>query len=146
LWRIDATKTGDVSGELGEIGQPGSPNPNSGVIWHYGGVDDDKGTVTSRPGESIYRRTMSTAAIDNNGLVFAADLSGFVHCLDFATGKRYWVHDLLSAVWGSPMSVDGKVMIGNEDGKLTVFKGTKDSAEVLGVYVTLNYSSIYRTP
>lgn len=145
LWRIDATKTGDVSGELGEIGSPGTPNPNSGVIWHYGGVDDDKGTVTGTPGESIFRRTMSTAAIDN-GLVFVADLSGFVHCLDFATGKRYWVHDLLSAVWGSPMSVDGMVMIGNEDGKLTVFRAMGEDAEVIAEFDTVNYSSIYSTP
>ncbi len=145
LWRIDATKIGDVSGELGEIGAAGTPNPNSGVVWHYGGVDDEKGTVTGQQGESIFRRTMSTVAIDN-GLVFVADLSGFVHCLDFATGKRYWVHDLLSAVWGSPMAVDGMVMIGNEDGKLTVFKGSKDAAEVLREYDTVNYSSIYSTP
>ena len=45
LWRIDATKEGDISPELGEIGKKGKPNPNSGVIWHYGGVDED-GSVT----------------------------------------------------------------------------------------------------
>jgi outer membrane protein assembly factor BamB len=145
FWRIDATKTGDVSAELGEIGKPGTPNPNSGVIWHYGGADDAQGTVTGTARESIFRRTMSTAAIDN-GLVFIADLSGFVHCVDLKTGKRYWVHDLLSAVWGSPYVVDGKVLIGNEDGKLTVFKATKEKAEVLAEFDTVNYSSIYSTP
>ncbi len=145
FWRIDATKTGDISGELGEIGEPGTPNPNSGVIWHYGGVDDEAGTVTGKAGESIFRRTMSTAAIDND-LVYIADLSGFVHCLDLKTGKRYWVHDMLSAVWGSPMVADGKVMIGNEDGKLTVFKASKDAAELLAEIDTVNYSSIYSTP
>jgi outer membrane protein assembly factor BamB len=145
LWRIDATKTGDVSGELGEIGQPGTPNPNSGVIWHYGGADDDKGTVTGKPGESIFRRTMSTVAIDND-LVFAADLSGFVHCLDLKTGKRYWVHDLLSAVWGSPMVIDGHVMIGDEDGTLTVFKADREGPQLASKFETVNFSSIYSTP
>lgn len=145
LWRIDARKTGDVSAELGEIGQPGTPNPNSAVVWHYGGSDDDNGTVTGTPGESIYRRTMSTVAIAD-GLVIAADLSGFVHCLDLETGKRYWVHDLLSAVWGSPFAVDGKIFIGNEDGKLTVFKGSKEGPEILKEFDTVNYSSIYSTP
>ncbi len=97
MWRIDATKTGDVSGELGEIGEPGQPNPNSGVIWHYGGTDDSG----PRP-RSIFRRTMSTVSIVE-GLVFAVDLSGYVHCVDFETGcailgrgfvdRRLGVHD-----------------------------------------------------
>ncbi len=137
LWKIDATKTGDVSPELGEIGKPGKPNPNSAAIWHYGGVDEE--------GEEIFRRTMSTVAI-SDGLCFAADLSGYVHCLDFKTGKRNWVHDLFSGVWGSPMVADGKVFIGNEDGKLTVLKADAKEATVLKEFDTVNYSSIYSTP
>ncbi len=137
LWRIDATKTGDVSAELGEIGEPGQPNPNSGVIWHYGGVDEE--------GDEVFRRTMSTVAVAD-GMVFAADLSGFVHCIDLETGKRHWQHDLLSGVWGSTLYCDGKVFIGNEDGKLTVFKASAEKDEVLAEYDTKNYSSIYSTP
>ena len=34
LWRIDATKKGDVSPELGEIGAPGKPNPNSACLLY----------------------------------------------------------------------------------------------------------------
>lgn len=119
LWRIDATKTGDVSAELGEIGQPGEPNPDSAAIWHYGGVDEED--------EPMFRRTMSTAAI-HDGLLFMSDLSGFVHCIDFETGERYWQHDLMAAVWGSPLYVDGKVMIGDEDGRLTIFDASKEYA------------------
>jgi len=121
LWRIDATKTGDVSAELGEIGSPGEPNPNSGIIWHYGGVDEDQ--------EPIYRRTMSTVAI-HDGLVFASDLSGFVHCIDFKTGERYWQQDLMAAIWGSPLYVDGKVLIGDEDGRLSIFDASWDYARM----------------
>lgn len=137
LWRIDATKTGDISAEVGEIGQPGQPNPNSGVIWHYGGVDENE--------EEIFRRTMSTVAVAN-GHVYAADLSGFVHCIDLETGERKWQHDLLSGVWGSPLYVDGKVMIGNEDGILTVLSADPSEAKVLAEFDTQNYSSIYSTP
>lgn len=144
LWKIDATKTGDVSPELGEIGNPGKPNPNSAVLWHYGGVDED-GEITGEVGEEVFRRTMSTVAV-RDGLVFAADLSGYVHCIDFETGKRHWVHDLLSGVWGSPMVADGKVFIGNEDGKLTVLNASADAAEVIKEYDTVNFSSIYSTP
>ena len=137
LWRVDATKTGDISAELGELGKPGTPNPNSGVIWHYGGVNEES--------EPIFRRTMSTVSV-SDGMVFAADLSGFVHCIDLKTGKRNWVHDLLSGVWGSTLVADGKVFLGNEDGRLTVFEASKDEAKVLGEFDTANYSSIYSTP
>ena len=47
FWRIDATKTGDISPELGEINKPGKANPNSGVIWHYGGTDKEGENVFS---------------------------------------------------------------------------------------------------
>ena len=136
LWRVDATKTGDISAELGEIATEGKPNPKSGVIWHYGGTEDD---------EAVFRRTMSTVAIKDN-ILYAADLSGFVHCIDFKTGKRHWVHDLLSGVWGSTVIVDNKVFLGNEDGTLTVFKHSSEKAEVLAEISTTSYSAIYSTP
>lgn len=44
------------------------------------------------------------------------------------------------------MVVDGKLLIGNEDGKLTIFKADGAKAEVVGEYDTRNYSSIYSTP
>ncbi len=119
LWRIDATKTGDLSAEIGEIGTPGEPNPNSGIIWHYGGVDEEQ--------ESVFRRTISTVAV-HDGMVFAADLSGFVHCVDLETGERYWQHDLMAAIWGSPLYVDGKVFLGDEDGRLSIFDASKTYA------------------
>lgn len=119
LWRIDATKTGDLSAELGEIGAPGEPNPNAGIIWHYGGVDEEQ--------EPVFRRTISTICV-HNGLVFAPDLSGFVHCLDLKTGQRYWQHDLMAAIWGSPLYLDGYIFIGDEDGRLSIFDASKEFA------------------
>ena len=138
LYRIDATKEGDVSPQLGERETAGEPNPNSGVIWHYGGVKEGKD-------EPLFRRTMSTVAV-TDGVVYAADLSGFLHCISLESGERHWEHDLLSGVWGSPLVVDGKVFLGNEDGTLTVFKASKEKAEVLAEKSTVNYSSIYSTP
>lgn len=93
LYCIDATKTGDVT--------------ESGRIWHYGNED--------------FKRSMSTVAIAD-GLLYAADLSGFLHCLDVKTGKRLWIHDTFAAIWGSPYVVDGKVFLGTEDGEVLVFK------------------------
>jgi outer membrane protein assembly factor BamB len=80
----------------------------SGRVWEY-----DKVT-----------RTISTVAIDN-GLLFIADIAGFLHCVDVGTGKAYWTHDLLSKVWASPLVVAGKVYVGDEDGDLFVLEASK---------------------
>lgn len=145
FYRINVRGQGDISPELGEINTQGTPNPNSGAIWHYGGKDDEQGTVTGEPGELIFRRTMSTAAVHDD-LVFISDLSGYLHCLDFETGKRHWMFDTKSAIWGSPLYADGKVFLGTEDGRLWVFEATKEEARVLKQYDTVNYSSVYTTP
>ncbi|MCF7975874.1 MAG: PQQ-binding-like beta-propeller repeat protein [Phycisphaerae bacterium] len=92
LYCIDATGTGDVTA--------------THQVWHRG--NDDFG------------RTMSTAAV-KDGILYTADLAGMFYALDAATGKAHWTHDLKSAMWGSPMWVDGKIYIGDENGKVTIF-------------------------
>jgi outer membrane protein assembly factor BamB len=136
LWRIDATKTGDVSWELGEKGKRGRPNPNSGIIWRFGGMDNED--------EVVFRRTLSSPAITSDGLLFITDLSGFFYCLDVETGKQHWIHDFLSGVWASPRLYRDHVLIGNEDGELCVFKATKKENKPYQ-FSTVNYSSIYAT-
>ena len=93
LWAIDATQTGDVTESAG--------------VWHFGNKD--------------YSRTMSTVAIQN-GLLFTADLSGFVYCLDAETGQHHWTYDTFAAIWASTFVADGKVYIGDEDGDLAVLE------------------------
>ena len=61
-----------------------------------------------------------------DGLVYVADFSGFLHCLDAKTGQEYWTHDVLAAVWGSPFVVDGKVYLGDEDGDVVVLQHGKE--------------------
>lgn len=129
LYRIDATKKGDVS----PVTEDGKPNENSAQIWHYGGEVD---------GMEMYRRTISTVAIAD-GLVYAPDLSGRFHCVDFKTGERQWEADVLAAIWGSPMVVDGKVLLGDEDGMLTVFEHGRELKELRQIEFV---SSIYSTP
>ncbi|MCA9082954.1 MAG: PQQ-binding-like beta-propeller repeat protein, partial [Planctomycetaceae bacterium] len=140
LYRIDATKTGDVSPQLKE-GDSYSANPNSAQIWHVGGVDAD-GSITGEKNGLLFRRTISTAAI-SDGLVYAADLSGFLHCIDFKTGEKKWVYDTFAAVWGSPMVVDGHVLMGDEDGEMVILKAGPELKEL--ETKTFN-SSIYSTP
>jgi len=97
----------------------------AGRLWHYDKI----------------RRSISTGAI-YNGLLFYADFSGFLHCLDENTGKPYWTHDLLSAVWGSPMVIDGKVYIGDEDGDVVVMEASKEKKLIAQMNMG---SSVYAT-
>jgi outer membrane protein assembly factor BamB len=137
IYRIDATKRGDVS----PVTEDNQPNPNSAQIWHLGGIDED-GSKTGEPGMEAFRRTLSTVAI-HDGLVYAPDLSGRIHCIDFETGKRYYEADVMAAIWGSPMVADGKVFIGNEDGLISVFNTGKE----LKMASMIEFpSSIYSTP
>jgi outer membrane protein assembly factor BamB len=114
LYAIDATKRGDIT--------------ESGKIWHVGNED--------------FHRSISTVAIKDD-LVYAADLSGFLYCFDANTGKQYWKHDTMAAVWGSPFVVDGKVMLGTEDGEVHVLKHGKE-LKVLATNDMKN--SVYTTP
>ena len=114
LYCIDATKRGDVT--------------ETGKIWHVGG---DK-----------FRRTLSTAAIAD-GLLYNADLSGFLYCFDATTGEQHWRHDTFSAIWGSPYVVDGKIMIGTEDGEVHVLRHGPKKMELS---VNDLQNSVYTTP
>ena len=142
LYRIDATKSGDVSPQIAD-GDGYKENPNSGQIWHFGGVDED-GSITGEEKGLIYRRTISTVAVAD-GLVYAPDLSGFLHCVDFKTGEKKWVYDTFAAVWGSPMVVDGHVLLGDEDGEMVIIDAGPELDEKSLVTKTFN-SSIYSTP
>ncbi len=118
---IDATKTGDVS--PGKSLDPKmADNKNSALVWSYGG------SLKPAPKEgraAIFDRTMSTCAV-HDGLVYIAEMAGYVHCLDARTGAKQWVHDSLSGFWSSPYYVDGKVYIGTDSGNMLIFQAGKE--------------------
>lgn len=143
LWCIDPTKRGNVSPELAfnssdpdeeiphkrikavvkDEGDFVRPNPNSAAVWHYSEQDSDG------DGEIAYEETMhrscGTVAIKDD-VLYIADFSGLFHCLDAKTGKQHWYYDMLAQCWGSPLIVDGKVYIGDEDGQVAIFKHSAD--------------------
>ena len=147
VYRIDATKKGDISEELGERGKAGTPNPNSGLIWKYGGPEIAASEAGQKQANenSVFHRSISTAAI-GNGMVFIPDMTGFLHCIDWKTGVRNWRHDLESAVWGSSLLVDQKLLLGSEEGELLIFDATKANPGKPRAIQTQFWSSVYSTP
>jgi len=75
-------------------------------------------------------RSCGTVAIKDN-ILYIADFSGLFHCLDATTGQVHWTYDLLAAAWGSPLIVDGKVYIGDEDGEVAIFRHAADREQAM---------------
>jgi outer membrane protein assembly factor BamB len=124
---IDPTKQGDISFELDDKPGKGKPNPNSGVVWRYGGptTKEDQARLDR---DYYYGRTLSNCVV-HDGLVYATEIAGYLHCLDARSGKAHWVHDLKAAPWGSPLWVDGKIYLPTEDGDVWIFTHGKDKKE-----------------
>jgi outer membrane protein assembly factor BamB len=98
-----------------------------GLVWHYDKI----------------RRSISTPAIAD-GIVYQPDFSGFLHALDAKTGKPYWVHDMLAAVWGSPLlTADGRVYLGDEDGDVVIMQAGPEKKMLAEINMG---SSVYSTP
>jgi len=114
------------------IGNGQDPEHGEGV-GHFYAIDATKRGDITQTGRLWHfdkiRRTISTAAIAD-GLLYIADFSGYLHCLDVNTGQEYWVHDLLAAVWASPFVVDGKVYLGDEDGDVVVMAHSKEKVVI----------------
>ena len=168
LWCIDPTKRGDVSPTLAyhvdnpndtiphrrlqavdpKKGEVARDNPNSAVVWHYDKQDQNQDGEIDW--EEEMHRSCGTVAI-KDGLLYISDFSGLFHCLDAKTGKVHWTHDMLAAAWGSPLIVDGKVYIGDEDGDVTIFKLSPEkeilSVDEYGDSGPINMgNSVYSTP
>lgn len=157
LWCIDPTKRGDVSPTLvynmkdektpieakrlqalvAKDGDFQRDNPNSAAVWHYMGSDP-------KVFETTMHRTCGTVAIKND-LLFVADFSGVFHCVNAKTGEAHWTYDMLAASWASPLIVNDKVYIGDEDGDIAIFEVSyKEQTEPLA---EINMgSAVYTTP
>jgi len=80
----------------------------TGLVWRYKGIG----------------RAISTLAIAE-GLLFVAETSGMVHCIDAKSRRPLWRHNADGEIWGSTLVVDGKVYVGNTEKKLWIFAADK---------------------
>ena len=103
------------------VGQDPEHGEGVGHLWAIDATQSGDITATGAVWHHDFRRSISTVAIDG-GVLYAANFSGFFHAVDLKTGKFLWEHDMLAAVWGSPFVVDGKVMLGDEDGDFTILQ------------------------
>jgi outer membrane protein assembly factor BamB len=87
----------------------------TGRVWQYTGIG----------------RSMSTVSAAD-GLVYAAETFGKVHCLDAKTGKVHWAFDAGEDIWASTCVADGKVYFGTRRG-LTVLAAGPDKRHLADV-------------
>lgn len=155
LWCIDPTKRGDVSPTLvynskdkdapishkriqalvEEDGDFQRDNPNSAAVWHYIGSDPEEF-------ETSMHRTCGTVAIKDD-ILFIADFSGVFHCVDAKTGKAHWTYDMFAASWASPLIVEDRVYISDEDGDIAIFEVSKEQEMIDEINMD---SAVYTTP
>jgi outer membrane protein assembly factor BamB len=114
-------------------------------VGHFYAIDATKRGDITQSGKIFQfdkiRRSISTAAIVDD-LIYLPDFSGYLHCLDANSGQEYWVHDLMTAVWGSALVAEGKVYVGTEDGDIVILQTGKQEK----VLATMNMgNAVYAT-
>jgi len=82
---------------------------SGGLLWAYEGISSSASTVAV-----------------SEGLLFVADGSGKLHCLNSRTGQLHWHHSLGAPIWGSPLIADGKVYIGTAGRRFFIFEASKE--------------------
>jgi len=96
----------------------------AGVLWAVdaGGSDDVTASrVRWRFEDPDFGRAIATVAVDG-GIVYVADLNGFLFALDADTGEKLWVYDALAPFWSSPLVADGKVYAADAEGDVAVLR------------------------
>ena len=89
---------------------------NSARIWTY----------------PVERHCCSTPAV-YNGLVFVADCTGLIHCVDAETGQAYWTHKTKGDIWASTLVADGKVYVGTRRRDFWVLAASKEKKVISSV-------------
>jgi outer membrane protein assembly factor BamB len=63
----------------------------------------------------------------HDGLAFIPDTTRTLHCVEAATGKPVWTHELKGECWASPFVADGKLYLGTRSGQFYIFAATREN-------------------
>jgi HEAT repeat protein/outer membrane protein assembly factor BamB len=145
-WRFDGNPKAAIYRPSSDI--PGVTNRNSIIacpVFHAGrvyltmGEDPTHGdgmgrlmaiaadgsgdiTATGRVWEYIDLHRAICTPIIHDGLIYVGDNYGQVHCVDLETGKRVWIHDQMSRIWGCMALVGDRLYVGDEGGTMVVYR------------------------
>jgi outer membrane protein assembly factor BamB len=78
---------------------------------------------------TLERHVISTPAVAGE-LTFIADCGRKLHCLETATGKSVWTHDINGECWASPLIADGKLFLGTRSGHFYVMDAGREKREI----------------
>ncbi len=106
-----------------------------GDVWHgkpHGWLKCIDATRTgdiTRTGEvwsfPLNGHCLATPAI-HDGLVYVADLSGEINCVDDRTGRLVWKHKAGAEIWSSTLVADGRVYVGTQQGEVLAFAAGRE--------------------
>lgn len=86
----------------------------TGLVWTY----------------PLEKHVFGTPAV-HEGLIYLADCGRKFHCVEAATGRPVWTHEVTGDVWASALVADGKVYLGTRKGELLVFAAGREK-QLLG--------------
>ena len=72
----------------------------------------------------------SSSVVDGNQ-VYQVDNGSNLHAFDAASGKELWAQNLGTIQKASPVFADGKIYIGNDNGKFYILKVSREGCEIL---------------
>lgn len=133
-------------------GERAIPNPKSAMVWHFGSWTP-AAFAAKRFGERFHR-SISNATI-KNGILVIADFSGLLHCIDAKTGRQHWSYDMFAQPWGTPLIVEDKIYVGDDDGDIAIFPLTVNANSAVHVVKGLKVpalgeikmlNAVYTTP
>ncbi len=118
-------------------------DPGARARWRFGVAEATSpaaGGATDRRGS--FSRSIATVAVAD-GIVYAADVDGFVVALDAGSGSELWRHDMLAPVWASPLVAGGSVYVSDTDGEVVVLEAGRTLRVVSQIGME---APVYRPP